>query len=91
MTYRNLRQALDREGVQAIVAKGDSFDPTWHEAVGTVRHQDAGVKPQTVTHVIKGSGQNEPRRKEWENELRIPLSQREWQVLERKRFKTMWL
>jgi molecular chaperone GrpE len=53
MTYRNLRQALDHEGVQAIEAKGEPFDPTWHEAVGTVRHQDADVKPQTVIDVME--------------------------------------
>jgi putative nucleotidyltransferase with HDIG domain len=34
----------------------------------------------------KGLEQNSLRRKEWENALRIQLSQREWQVLERKRF-----
>jgi molecular chaperone GrpE len=53
MTYRNLRQSLDREGLQEIEAQGQVFDPTWHEAVGTVPHRDAGVKPQTVVEVME--------------------------------------
>jgi molecular chaperone GrpE len=53
MTYRNLEQMLDREGIRVIEAKGQSFDPTWHEAAGTVSHRDAGVAPQTVIDVME--------------------------------------
>jgi molecular chaperone GrpE len=53
MTYQKLQQLLDREGVQPIEAQGQWFDPTWHEAVGTVPHQEAGVKPQTVIEVVE--------------------------------------
>jgi molecular chaperone GrpE len=52
ITYRNLKQALDREGVQAIDAEGRPFDPAWHKAVGVVPHQEAGVRPQTVVEVL---------------------------------------
>jgi molecular chaperone GrpE len=53
MTWRNLKQALDREGVRAIEAQGQPFDPTWHEAVGSVSHRDVDVKPQTVIEVVE--------------------------------------
>jgi molecular chaperone GrpE len=53
MTYRGLRQALDREGVEPIEAQDQRFDPTWQEAVGTVAHRDAGVKPETVVDVVQ--------------------------------------
>ena len=36
--------------------------------------------------VERGIDQNAQRRKEWETSLRIPLTQKEWQILERKRF-----
>jgi molecular chaperone GrpE len=53
MTYRNLNQMLEREGVQMIEAQGERFDPLWHEAVGTVSHEDADVDPQTVIEVME--------------------------------------
>ncbi len=34
----------------------------------------------------KGNDQNAMRRKEWDSTLRLPLTQREWQVLEKERF-----
>jgi putative nucleotidyltransferase with HDIG domain len=34
----------------------------------------------------KGNDQNEPRRKEWDATLRLPLTPKEWQVLEKERF-----
>jgi molecular chaperone GrpE len=53
LTYRNLKQALDREGVEQIEAQGQPFDPRWHEAVGTVSHRDARTEPNTVVEVME--------------------------------------
>ena len=36
--------------------------------------------------VEKGVDQNALRKKEWESSLRLPLTQREWQILEKERF-----
>lgn len=51
MTYRSLMQILRQEGVERIEAKGEPFDPLWHEAVGTVSHEHAGVEPDIVVEV----------------------------------------
>ena len=53
LTYRSLMQLLNQEGVEPIQAEGKPFDPAWHEAVGTVSHEDAGAEPDTVVEVMQ--------------------------------------
>jgi molecular chaperone GrpE len=53
LTYQTLMQVLDQEGAQPIQAIGQPFDPAWHEAVGTVSHQQAGIEPGTVAVVTQ--------------------------------------
>jgi molecular chaperone GrpE len=53
LTYRSLDQLLKQEGVEQIEAKGEEFDPTWHEAVATVPHQKAGVDQDTIVEVAQ--------------------------------------
>ncbi len=53
MTQRSLRQLLKQQGVEPIVAEGEVFDPTRHEAVGTVPHQQVGVDKDTVVDVTQ--------------------------------------
>lgn len=53
MTYRSLKQMLKQEGVEQIVAEGGRFDPEWHEAVGTVPHQQADVRRDTIVEVTQ--------------------------------------
>lgn len=53
LTYQGLMRLLDQEGVEPIEAEGQPFDPAWHEAVGTVSHEEAGVEPDTVVEVVQ--------------------------------------
>lgn len=53
ITYRSLEQLLRQEGVEQMEAQGEIFDPTWHEAVGMVPHQQAHVDRDTVAEVIR--------------------------------------
>jgi len=53
LTQQALTQLLKQEGVEPILAEGKVFDPTWHEAVGTVPHQNTGVEPDTVVQVME--------------------------------------
>jgi molecular chaperone GrpE len=53
MTYRSLEQLLKQEGVEQIEAQGETFDPEWHEAVGTVPHREADVHQDTVVEVTQ--------------------------------------
>jgi molecular chaperone GrpE len=53
MTYQTLIRLLMQEGVEPIEAEGEAFDPTWHEAVGSVPHEYAGVEPDTVVEVVR--------------------------------------
>lgn len=53
MTYQALMQLLEREGVEPIEAQGQPFDPTWHEAIGTVLHQEIGAEPDTIVKVTQ--------------------------------------
>jgi molecular chaperone GrpE len=53
ITYQTLMQLLDREGLDLIQAEGHPFDPTWHEAVGTIPHQYANAGPDTVAEVVQ--------------------------------------
>jgi molecular chaperone GrpE len=53
VTQRSLRQMLKQEGVEPIEAEGEVFDPTWHEAVGTVPHQQMGVGKDKIVDVAQ--------------------------------------
>jgi len=53
MTYQGLMRLLDQEGVEPIQAEGRPFDPTLHEAVGTVDHEEVGAEPETVVEVVQ--------------------------------------
>jgi molecular chaperone GrpE len=53
LTYQNVMNVLWREGVEPIEAQGETFDPLWHEAVGTVPHDEAGVDPNTVVEEMQ--------------------------------------
>jgi molecular chaperone GrpE len=53
LTHKGLVQLMDREGVQPIEALGQRFDPEAHDAVGTVRHEQAGVPANTVAQVVQ--------------------------------------
>jgi len=53
LTHRAAMQLLDREGVTAISAARQPFDPNWHEAVATVPRDGSDVAPGTVVQVIE--------------------------------------
>lgn len=53
VTQRSLRQLLKQEGVEPIRAEGEPFDPTWHEAVGTVPPEQVDVERGTVVGVTR--------------------------------------
>jgi molecular chaperone GrpE len=53
LTHQTMERLLDQEGAELIQAKGQPFDPTWHEAVSTVPHQDADAEPDTVVEVVQ--------------------------------------
>jgi molecular chaperone GrpE len=53
MTYQTLIRLLMQEGVEPIEAEGEVFDPTWHEAVGSIPHEYARVEPDTVVEVVR--------------------------------------
>lgn len=53
ITHRSLMQLLRQEGIEQIQAEGESFDPHWHEAVGTVPHREVDVDRDTVVEVTR--------------------------------------
>jgi molecular chaperone GrpE len=53
LTYRSLKQLLKQEGVEQIEAKGETFDPAWHEAVATVPHEEVSVDEDTIVEVAQ--------------------------------------
>jgi molecular chaperone GrpE len=53
LTHRAALQLLQKEGVVALEAEGQPFDPNWHEAVATVRSNGRGVEPETVVRVVE--------------------------------------
>jgi molecular chaperone GrpE len=53
LTHQTLMHLLDREGVEQLEARGEPFDPAWHEAIGVVPHQQAQVEPDTVVEVVE--------------------------------------
>jgi molecular chaperone GrpE len=42
LTYRDLRQTLERSGVEVYEPAGEKFDPEWHEAISTRPAQGTG-------------------------------------------------
>jgi molecular chaperone GrpE len=61
LTYQAMNKLLEQEGATPIQARGQPFDPTRHEAVGTVPHRQAGVEPDTVVRVLQPGYQLEDR------------------------------
>lgn len=53
VTRRSLNQLLKQEGVEPIEAEGEKFDPTWHEAVGTVPKEQVSAERDTVVEVTQ--------------------------------------
>jgi molecular chaperone GrpE len=53
LTHQTMMKLLDREGVEPIQAAGQPFDPSWHEAVGTIPHEHADAEPDTVARVVQ--------------------------------------
>lgn len=53
LTHQSLMRLLKQEGVERIEAKGQLFDPLWHEAVSTVSHEEVDAKPETVVEVVQ--------------------------------------
>jgi molecular chaperone GrpE len=51
LVYRELREALERAGVEAYDPAGESFDPSWHEALST-RTED-GVESGVVVETLQ--------------------------------------
>jgi molecular chaperone GrpE len=53
LTYQGLVRLMEREGVEPIQAEGQTFDPAFHEAVGTMPHEQADAGPDTVVEVVQ--------------------------------------
>jgi molecular chaperone GrpE len=53
LTHQAMMKLLDREGVEPIQAAGQPFDPSWHEAVGTIPHEHTDAEPDTVAQVVQ--------------------------------------
>ena len=53
VTRRSLEQLLRQEGVEPIQAEGETFDPNWHEAVGTVPRERVEAERNTVVDVTQ--------------------------------------
>ena len=53
LTHQGLMRVLNQEGVEPIQVVGQPFDPTWHEAVSALPHQQTSAKPNTVVEVVQ--------------------------------------
>ena len=51
MVHRQLRTALEKEGVSEIEAEGQPFDPNWHQAMMSEKAE--GVEPGMVLQVLQ--------------------------------------
>ena len=51
LVFRSLREALTRNGVEAVDPKGEAFDPNVHEALSTL--PGSGAEPGTVVEVVQ--------------------------------------
>jgi molecular chaperone GrpE len=61
LTYQTLMRLLSQEGIEPVQAESQPFDPSWHEAIGTVSHQVAGARPDTVVEVVQAGYRLEDR------------------------------
>ena len=52
VTYQAAMRLLDQEGVETIAAEGRPFDPTWHEAMGSMP-SGGEVESGTVVEVVQ--------------------------------------
>jgi molecular chaperone GrpE len=53
LTHRAALQFLEKEGVEAIQAENQHFDPNWHEAVSTIASNGSGLESDTVAYVLE--------------------------------------
>jgi molecular chaperone GrpE len=53
LTRQSLLRLLKQEGVERIPAKGEVFDPRWHEAVGAVPHRNVRAEPDTIVQTVR--------------------------------------
>lgn len=54
LIYRKIRGVLARHGVEEIpAAPGQPFDPYWHEVIGTVDADEAGVEEGHIVEVVR--------------------------------------
>jgi molecular chaperone GrpE len=51
VTRDEMLRLLRKHGVERIQSRGQSFDPTWHEAVDVVSAAALGVEPGTIVRV----------------------------------------
>ena len=51
MVLRGLREALSRNGIEAVEPKGEKFDPNQHEALSTMPVE--GAEPGVVVEVVQ--------------------------------------
>ena len=51
LVFRSLREALTRNGVEAVDPKGEAFDPQVHEALSTL--PGSGAAPGTIVEVVQ--------------------------------------
>ena len=51
MIFTQLREVLDRHGLQSIEAEGQTFDPNFHQAV--MRVEDSDAPDGTITQVLQ--------------------------------------
>jgi molecular chaperone GrpE len=51
LVFRSLREALTRNGIEAVEPKGEKFDPQWHEALSTQALE--GAEPGTVVETMQ--------------------------------------
>jgi molecular chaperone GrpE len=51
LTYRDLRETLERAGIEVYEPRGEKFDPEWHEAIST--RPAEGTGPGMVLDVVE--------------------------------------
>jgi molecular chaperone GrpE len=53
LTYQGLMRLMEREGAEPVQAEGRPFDPAFHEAVGTMPHEQVDAGPDMVVEVVQ--------------------------------------
>jgi molecular chaperone GrpE len=61
LTYHDLMRLMEQEGAEPVPAEGQPFDPTFHEAVGTVPHEEVDAEPDMVAQVVQAGYQLQDR------------------------------